>query len=105
MTTINGIFESRFAKKTMNDIDIDIDNDEDKDVKESNNALTTETGIPGGAAGDLDWGRITRLETALSVGFTQTTEVGMTLTETSHLYHTDLDDYVRRNRTHAYLRR
>jgi len=66
----------------MNDIDIDIDNDEDKDVKESNNALTTETGIPGGAAGDLDWGRITRLETALSVGFTQTTEVGMTLTGT-----------------------
>jgi len=84
VTTINGIFESRFAKKTMNDIDIDIDidNDEDKDVKESNNALTTETGIPGGAAGDLDWGRITRLETALSVGFTQTTEVGMTLAET-----------------------
>ena len=81
MTTINGIFESRFAKKTMNDIDID--NDEDKDVKESNNALTTETGIPGGAAGDLDWGRITRLETALSVGFTQTTEVGMTLADSS----------------------
>jgi len=80
VTTINGIFESRFAKKTMNDIDVD--NDIDKDVKESNNALTTETGIPGGAAGDLDWGRITRLETALSVGFTQTTEVGMTLTGT-----------------------
>lgn len=90
MTTIiinNGILRAK-TKTMTTDADVDLLDFDLDNICESNNALTTETGIDSGG-GENDEGE-TRLETALSVGFTQTVEVGGL--PTSINTDTDLDD-------------